>query len=94
MDVIDEAIVMAYYNGCNDPLSVPSAPCDSTYALWWSAPWLLYANTARIASNATKLVTIGVGAVDPRANGTKHSPRMSSELEMAMTSKYDPSPML
>lgn len=28
MDIIDEAIVMAYYNGCNDPLSVPSAPCD------------------------------------------------------------------
>eukprot|EP01050_Picozoa_sp_SAG11_P032306 SAG11_NODE_10442_length_831_cov_1.610656_1_plen_200_part_01 len=82
MDIIDEAIVMAYYNGCNDPLSVQSAPCDTTYALWWSAPWLLYANTARIARNETKRVTIGVGAADPRSNSTASTPRMSNELEI------------
>ena len=83
MDIIDEAIVMAYYEGCNDPLSTPSARCDSAYALWWSAPWLLYANTARIAANQTKLVTIGVGMADPRANTTATaSPRLGSELEL------------
>ena len=82
MDVVDEAIVMAYYNGCNDPLSAPSAPCDSSYALWWSAPWLLYANTVRLARNETRLVTIGVAAADPRSNTTAATPRMSSELEI------------
>ena len=83
LDIIDEAIVMAYDNGCNDPLSSPSAPCASVYAIFWSAPWLIYAHTVQILTNQTRWVTIGVGATTVSTNASApRSPRLSTELEM------------